>query len=286
MQIRHLYRRKKPVLSFEVFPPKKEADIETIYRAVERIAGLAPDYVSVTYGAGGDGGKNHTCEIASSLKNRWDVEALAHLTCAGAGRDRVGAVLDDLAASGVRNVLALRGDPPAGGASLEYPGDYPYAADLIAAIARRGDFCVGAACYPEGHIDCPDQALDIERLKAKQDAGADFFITQLFFDNTLFWRFLEQARGAGISLPISAGVMPILSRGQVERMIFLCGASLPSGIIKLLHRYQHSPADLRKAGIEHAVRQMEELARGGADGVHAYTMNHPDIAAAVMGRLR
>lgn len=285
MKIADLYRQKKPVISFEVFPPKKDADIATIYMALGKIAGLAPDFISVTYGAGGAGDVNRTCEIAAAIKKGCGVEALAHLTCVRADRTRMAALLDELRDSGIENVLAMRGDLPADDAGA-LSADYRYACDLIADVRERGDFCIGGACYPEGHIDCESFESDIRHLKAKQDAGADFLITQLFFDNDLFWRFLEQARAAGIILPVSAGVMPILSRSQIERMIFLCGASLPSAIIRLLHKYEHSPADLRKAGIEHAVRQMQDLCAGGADGVHAYTMNHPDIAQSVIGHLR
>jgi len=285
LQIRNCYEKNRPVLSFEVFPPKRDADIDTVYRALGRLAGLSPDFISVTYGAGGSGIVNKTCEIASVIKNTHGVEALAHLTCVGSGKERINALVDDLQAQNIHNILAMRGDPPADG-SAPPASDYQHACDLIREIKARGGFCIGAACYPEGHIDCEEPAENMRHLLCKQVAGADFLITQLFFDNDLFWRFLEKARAAGVTLPISAGVMPILSRGQIERMIFLCGASLPSAIIKLLHRYEHSPGDLRAAGIEHAVRQMEALATGGADGVHIYTMNQPDIAATAIERLR
>lgn len=284
MYIKDLYGQKKPVISFEVFPPKKDTDIASIYMALGKIAGLEPDFVSVTYGAGGAGDVNRTCEIASAIKKGCEVEALAHLTCVRADKARIRELLDELAAKGIQNVLAMRGDFPADGTAA-LSSDYRYASDLIREVKDRGDFCIGAACYPEGHIDCGSFDEDITHLKEKQDAGADFLITQLFFDNNLFWRFLENARAAGVMLPVSAGVMPILSRSQIERMIFMCGASLPSAIIRLLHKYENDPADLRKAGIEHAARQMEDLVAGGADGVHAYTMNHPDIAATVAQRL-
>lgn len=285
MKIKDLYGKGRPVVSFEVFPPKQNADIATIYMALGKIAGLSPDFISVTYGAGGAGNVNRTCEIASAIKKGCGVEALAHLTCVRADRERIGALLDELRANGIENVLAMRGDLPEDDAGA-ISADYRYAADLIGEVRDRGDFCIGGACYPEGHIDCADFDENIRHLKVKQEAGADFLITQLFFENDLFWRFLEKARQGGVTLPVSAGVMPFLSRGQIERMIFLCGASLPSTIIKLLHKYRDNPADLRKAGIEYAVRQMRDLTEGGVDGVHAYTMNHPDIAQAVIAQLR
>jgi methylenetetrahydrofolate reductase (NADPH) len=282
MRIDTIYQNKKTVLSFEVFPPKKDTDIEAIYRAVSELAGLQPDYMSVTYGAGGGGAVNRTGEIASHIKNGCGSLPLAHLTCTGSSREDIRRIAGELAGRGVENILALRGDPRPG----QKEGDYPYASDLIRELKSAGDFCVGAACYPEGHIDAESFDADLARLREKQEAGADFLITQLFFDNDLFWRFLDKARAAGVTLPVSAGVMPILSRGQVERMIFLCGASLPSPVIRLLHRYENNPADLRKAGIEFAVAQMEALAAGGVDGIHIYTMNHPDIAATAAARVR
>ncbi|MDR0381473.1 MAG: methylenetetrahydrofolate reductase [Oscillospiraceae bacterium] len=280
MSIRALYQSGRPVVSFEVFPPKQDTAIDDIYEALARLAALAPDFISVTYGAGGSGSVNRTAEIAAAVRRRYGIRAMAHLTCVGADRGRVAAQLDAMRAEGICNVLALRGDSPEGAA-----GAYRYAEELIREIRARGDFCIGAACYPEGHIDCESPARDIEYLRRKQDAGADFLVSQLFFDNPLFFRFLENARAAGVTIPISAGVMPILSRKQIERMIFLCGASLPSAIIRLLHRHGHSPADLRAAGIEHAARQVEALLAGGVDGVHIYTMNKPEIAAACMARI-
>jgi len=275
MSIKNLYQSGRPVVSFEVFPPKKEANIESIYEAIGHISELSPDFISVTYGAGGSGNVNKTAEIASFILRKHGVPALAHLTCVGAGKERIRQTLDEMYAKGIRDTLALRGDLP----EDETPEDgFQYAEELIREIRGRGDFCIGAACYPEGHIDCFDLNRDISHLRQKQEAGADFLITQLFFDNDFFFRFLERARKGGVTLPISAGVMPILGRSQIERMIFLCGASLPSSIIKLLHKYEKNPRDLRKAGIEHAAKQLEGLLKQGAQGVHIYTMNKPDIA--------
>lgn len=279
-----LYDQKRPVLSFEVFPPKQDSQIETIYATLDHLTGLSPDFISVTYGAAGSGNAHRTAEIASAVRKR-GVEALAHLTCVSTDRNQINTILDNLKEKNIDDILAMRGDLPAG-SSLPLSKDYRYASDLIEDIAGRGDFCIGAACYPEGHIDCDDFSVSLDHLRLKQDAGANFLISQLFFENDLFWNFLEKARLKGITLPISAGVMPIMSRSQIERMIFLCGASLPSKIIRLLHRYEHSPADLEKAGVEYAIAQMEDLVRGGAEGVHIYTMNKPHVAALAINRLR
>jgi methylenetetrahydrofolate reductase (NADPH) len=286
MRIDTLYEKKRPVISFEVFPPKKEDGFDAVLGAMRELSGLAPDFISVTCGAGGSGGAgDNTRRIAATLKNEHGIEPLAHLTCIASDRETVRETVAALKDAGVSNILALRGDMPAG---FSPKGERPYkfASQLIAELAVRGDFCVGAACYPEGHIESGGLEEDIIRLREKQEAGASFFISQLFFENAVFLRFLERARAAGVRAPISAGVMPILSRGQIERMIFMCGASLPSGIIRLLHKYEASPGDLRKAGVEHALRQMEELVKEGAQGIHVYTMNHPDIAASAIGRLR
>lgn len=286
MFIKDLYRAGRPVVSLEVFPPKKHDDIEGVYETLGKMAALSPDFISVTYGAGGSGNGNKTVEIASFIWEQLNILPLAHLTCIGSGSDAIAQKLDEAHKLGIRNMLALRGDLPEG---QQLNGSYRYSEDLIRDIDKRGDFCIGAACYPEGHIDCQNIDDDIARLRRKQDAGADFLITQLFFENDTFFRFLETARASGVALPISAGVMPILGRSQIERMIFMCGASLPSGIIKLLHKYKDNPADLRKAGVEYAAKQVEGLLRGGADGVHIYTMNKADIAEHCMrhiGRIK
>jgi len=283
MQIKDLFQSNRPVISCEVFPPKKDTDVESIYQALEHICALAPDFISVTYGAGGSGNANQTAQIAAHIQQKHHIPALAHLTCVGAGPAQIDQLLHDMRNKGLSNVLALRGDFPD---DIVPSGELLYASELIRQIQKQDSFSIGAACYPEGHIDCLELDTDTLHLRQKQEAGADFFITQLFFDNDHFFRFLDRAQAAGVTLPISAGVMPILGRSQIERMIFLCGVSLPSEIIKLLHRYQHNPADLQKAGVEHAAHQMENLLRRGAQGVHIYTMNKPDIAATCIRHLR
>ena len=282
MFISDFYSQKKPVVSFEVFPPKKDADIENIYSRLATMTGLNPDFISVTYGAGGsEQSAQVTRDIASTIKAS-GTEALAHLTCVGADRERIRRFCADLRAANIQNIMALRGDLPEG-VSLE-SSDFRYAADLIAEIKAQGDFCIGAACYPETHIECDDSYRDLVHLRRKQEAGADFLITQLFFDNDVFFRFLEQSQKLGVTLPVSAGIMPILFRGQIERAVFGNGVSLPTPIIRLLHKYENDPVALRQAGMEHAVNQMEQLIRGGADGVHMYVMNRPRIAKMAMER--
>lgn len=283
MKIDSVYQSGRTAVSFEVFPPKKSSDIQKIYGALGELAALAPDFISVTYGAGGSGNGNRTAEIAALIQRDYGIPALAHLTCIGARRQEIQAILAEMKGLGIENLLVLRGDLPP---EAPVRTDYPYAKELIREIHRRGDFTMGAACYPEGHIDCEDSELDLGYLREKQEAGADFFVAQLCFDPQRFFRFLERAGRAGITLPISAGVMPILGRPQIQRMIFMCGVSLPAQIVKLLHKYENNPQDLQKAGIEYAGEQVEQLIRGGVQGVHIYTMNKPEIARHCMARIQ
>lgn len=268
-------------LSFEIFPPKGDLTLEEARRVAAGLSPLAPDFISVTYSAGGSGNSQATAEVAGMIQAEHGIPAVAHLTCLNATEESLTASIADLHAHGIRNVLALRGDRVAGAA----PGALRFAKDLIPRLADEG-FCVGAAAYPEGHIECTDFAASIEHLRQKQDAGARFFVTQLFFENELFYRFRDAAAAAGITAPITCGIMPFLGKAQIQRMVFMCGASLPSPIIKLLAKYEESPEDLRRAGIEYACAQLEDLAAHGAQGLHVYTMNHADIAAACASAVR
>lgn len=271
--------RKQPV-SFEIFPPKGDLAQEDAVKLASQLAPLDPAYISVTYSAGGSGNKRATSDVASLIQRDYGVTAVAHLTCQGLKRDHVegaGQVLKD---AGVVNVLALRGDPVPDGE----PGDFDHATDLIPLMAEQG-FCVGAAAYPEGHVSCLDLDEDIKHVREKQDAGAEFLVTQLFFDNEVAYRFQDKAEKAGVTIPISYGVMPFLSKSQVSRMIFMCGASLPSKVIKLLARYEDDPESLRKAGIEYACDQLVDLKAHGVDGLHVYIMNRPSVARAAMEAL-
>lgn len=275
MRIDDIIKERKFTVSFEVFPPKKDMEIDAMEELLSQLSSLKPDFISVTYGAGGSGSRNKTAEIASQVK-RHGIESIAHLTCINNTRAEISGICSSLSEMGIENILALRGDIPDG---RPIPGDYNYAKELIADIS--GDsFCIGAAAYAEGHIDCESMDDNIEYLYQKEQTGASFFITQLFFDNRLFYDFRDRATARGITAPIIPGIMPMLSRAQTERMIFTCAASLPSAIIKLLNKYADDPDGLRKAGIEYASRQMSELAEQDCGGVHIYTMNKYDVAAA------
>ena len=281
MQISQAFQGESLPISFEIFPPKGDLPVEAAHAMTEELAPLDPAFVSVTYSAGGSGNSARTIDVARMMKEDFSLPIMAHLTCMGATKDDIDATLAAMREAGLENVLALRGDPVPGVAT----NDFHFAKDLIP-VVREAGFCVGAAAYPEGHIDCLDFEKSIEHLKEKQDAGAQFFVTQLFFDNDCALEFLEAARNAGITVPITFGIMPFLSKAQISRMVFMCGASLPSPIIKLLARYEEDPESLRAAGIEYACDQMEGLAQAGVDGIHVYTMNQPSIARAAVARLR
>ena len=235
----------------------------------------------MTCSAGGSGGRERTAVLAGSIRKDYGIESCAHLTCINSDEQMLCEDVQRLHDAGVENVLALRGDVIPGSTARVFR----YASQLMRRLQAEG-FCMGGACYPEGHIECADPEEDLRHLYEKQEAGASFFVTQLFFDNTCFYRFLEKARGIGVHIPITPGVMPILSKAQIERMIFTCGASLPSDIIRILYRYENDPDSLRKAGIDYAVRQIRDLQAHGADGIHIYTMNRPQIATDILEGLR
>ncbi|HOO88405.1 MAG TPA: methylenetetrahydrofolate reductase [NAD(P)H] [Synergistales bacterium] len=279
MLIRDLLSRTRPAISFEIFPPKPETPIETVFKTVAGLKELSPDFISVTYGAGGSS-RDRTVEIASAVHNRWGLVSLAHLTCMGSSPAEVEKVMEDLEQEGVCNILAMRGDPrPDGGEN-----HFQHASDLIHHI-RRGhfrDFSLGAAAYPEGHPESPSLEEDLLHLKEKVDAGADFLITQLFFDNEIFFRFMDRIRALGIAVPVLAGIMPVLNARQIGRIVSLCGASIPPRFARIMSRYEHSPEALSEAGIAYATEQIIDLLSWGADGIHLYTMNRPDVAKRIM----
>ena len=275
MSIASLFQKNHPVLSFEVFPPKKTSTIDTIYSTLDELQKLRPDYISVTYGAGGNTADNSTCDIASIIYKQYGIQPLAHLTCVSCSKEDIDQITEKLRQNGVMNILALRGD-----ISPDHPPktDFRYAADLVTYIRSKGDFHIAAACYPEGHIQCDDLVSDIRHLRQKVDAGAEHLVSQLFFDNAAFYSFWERARIAGIEVPIQAGIMPVSNKKQIERMVSLCGASLPSKFTKMISRYENNPEALRDAGIAYAVDQIVDLIANGVDGIHLYTMNNPLIA--------
>ena len=263
-------------LSFEIFPPRGDLTEVEARRVAGELAELNPAFISVTYSAGGSGNSGATTTVASLIQNELGVPSVAHLTCQGLTRAMLEEKIAEMRAAGIKNVLALRGDP-----RPDAPlGDFSYAADVIP-VLREAGFCVGAAAYPEGHVTCTSLEDDIAHLREKQDAGAQFLVTQLFFDNEDFFRFRDLAVRAGITAPITCGIMPFMSKNQVSRMIFMCGASLPSPIIRLLNRYEGDDEALRRAGIEYAAAQLRGLRDAGADGLHVYTMNKPAVARAI-----
>lgn len=265
----------KTVLSLEVFPPKRTTPVDTIYQTLDELKGITPDFISVTYGAGGSANSCATINIATSIKHRYGIESVAHMPCLNLTKEDVLLVLEQLKLQGIENILALRGDLVPG---VEPAGDFRYAADLVKFIKAHGDFNIIGACYPEGHQESDGLVNDIYYLKNKVEAGVSQLITQLFFDNEYFYRFKERMALAGIHVPVEAGIMPVVNKKQIERMVSLCGVKLPKKFISMMDRYGDDPAAMRDAGIAYAVDQIVDLAAHGVDGIHLYTMNNAYIA--------
>ena len=279
--------RRRAFFSFEIFPPKRDMPIDTVYRTLDELTDLEPDFISVTCGAGGsaDGSNYRTIEVASAIQNKYHREGIAHLPCIHFTRADVLEMLDKLEENGVRKILALRGDHMVG---LTPKAEFQHASDLVAFVRAHAKdrFQIFAACYPEGHTESPDLETDIRYLRKKVDAGVDRLISQLFFDNDFFYKFLEKARNAGINVPIEAGVMPVTNKKQIERMVTLCGATLPRKFQRVLAKYESQPEALREAGIAFATAQIVDLLAHGVDGIHLYTMNNPYIARKISETVR
>lgn len=275
MKICELFKDNHTVFSFEIFPPKKDGSIEMVYNTLDELTDLKPDFISVTYGAGGTQPGCSTREIVSIIKEKYHTESIAHLTCVNSTKAEIDCVIEEFKTYGVENVLALRGDI---NPDIEPKKEFLHACDLIAYMKERSGLSFSGACYPEGHPEAPSFDEDIANLKRKVDAGASHLMSQLFFDNDLFYRFLEKARAAGINVPIEAGIMPCINAKQIQRMITMCGASLPHKFTRLIARYGDSPEAMRDAGIAYAVDQIIDLAANGVDGIHLYTMNNPYVA--------
>lgn len=281
MRISDILKTDRRAVSFEFFPPKDDAGFASLFATIEALKGLDPSYVSVTYGAGGST-RRKTVELVKRIKHEIGIESMAHLTCVGANRDEIGSVLDDLAAAGLDNVLPLRGDPPKGESDfVPTPGGFRYANELVAFIRERHSFCLGGACYPEKHPEAPSAEADLDNLKRKVDAGVDFLITQLFFDNDDYLRFRERAVAAGVRAPILAGIMPILNVKQIKRFTRMCGASLPNALRKKIEAVEDDAEAVRQVGIYHATRQCEDLLRDGVPGIHFYTLNRSTATRAI-----
>ena len=276
----------EPVFSFEFFPPKTEDGERNLRAALEALAPLEPDFASVTYGAGGSS-RDRTIAVISWLKQELGIEAMAHLSCVGATREELDATLDAISETGVENVLALRGDPPRGETEwTPHPGGLRYSTELIELIRSRYPFSVGAACFPEVHPDAPDLASDLQFLRAKVDAGAGFLITQLFFDNELYFRFVEEARAIGIEVPIIPGIMPITDLKQIKTITGMCGAGIPEALLEQLEDRAADPEAVAELGVSYATLQCAELLARGAPGIHFYTLNRSPATRAILSALK
>ncbi len=286
MRIDRILEERRPVFSFEFFPPKTDEGQRTLEGTLETLQGDSPDYVSVTYGAGGTT-RNRTVEITKSIKQDMGIEAMAHLSCVGEPADRIAEILGEIDSAGIENVLALRGDPPRGETEWQpHPGGLSYSIDLIRLIRERFDFCVGAACFPEIHPDAPDRASDLGYAKAKVDAGVGFLITQLFFDNEAYFEFVDEARAAGIDVPIIPGIMPITNYGQIKRFTEMCGATIPEELTAQLDGRANDPEAVAELGVAYATLQCSDLLARGAPGVHFYTLNRSPATRAILAALR
>ncbi len=287
--LRFARERGEPIFSFEFFPPRTDDGVRALFDTVEALRPLGPAYVSVTYGAGGST-RQRTLELVKRLKRESEVEAMAHVTCVGASRDEVAALLDEIADAGIQNVLALRGDPPRGETTfVPHPEGFAHASELVAFIRSRPErwrFCVGAAAYPEGHVETRDLGQDLRNLKLKVDAGADFLVTQLFFDNAKYFGFVDRARASGIALPIVPGIMPFTNVEQVERFTAMCGASIPPPLRAAMEVRRDDPESARELGVAYASLQCADLLRRGAPGVHFYTLNRSTSTRAILAALR
>jgi len=282
MKISELFKV-KTVFSFEVFPPKKTSGLDTIYKTLCELNDLSPDFISVTYSAGGSNNSDSTIAISSTIKNKYHKESVAHLTCINQTKEEVLFLLKRLKANNIDNILALRGDIN----PYIFPKqDFTHASDLISFIKENGDFNIIAACYPEGHNEAASIEADIQNLRKKVEAGADHLISQLFFDNSYFYTFLERAKRTGINVPIEAGIMPVINKKQIERMVSLCGVNLPSKFTAMMERYKYNPEAMRDAGIDYAIDQIADLISQGVDGIHLYTMNNTYIARKISETVR
>lgn len=281
MKIKDLLKEEKVTFSCEIFPPKKEGSFGEVFQVVDRISELGVDFISVTYGAGGSTSKK-TTEVASYIQNKKNVTALAHLTCIDSTKEQIDQRIRELKKAGIENIMALRGDKP------DYftgQSEYSHAIDLVREIRQNGDFCIGGACYPEGHVECEHKQKDIAFLKEKVQAGCDFLTTQMFFDNNLFYNFLYKALSAGISVPIIPGIMPIINARQVKRSSELSGATMPARFIAIADRFSDDPLAMEQAGIAYATDQIVDLIANGVKWIHLYTMNRPKTAEKILHNL-
>ncbi len=280
MKLRDIIGKDKVTLSFEVFPPKTQTNYESVFDAAMNVASLKPDYMSVTYGAGGSTREN-TVKFADAIQSKYGVTTIAHLTCVGATKADIRQSVEEMRAAGIENILALRGDRP-----KDYEGepfvDFHYASELIAEIKTMGDFCIGGACYPEGHTEAANKKEDILNLKKKVDAGCEFLTTQMFFDNNILYNFLYRIREQGITVPVIPGIMPITRATQVKTAVQLSGTNVPERFRNLVDHFGTNPAAMEQAGIAYATDQIIDLIANGINNIHVYSMNKPHIAEGIM----
>lgn len=276
-----IFNSKKPTISFEIFPPKGTKDLGGVFATIDALASLAPDFISVTYGAGGSSREN-TVEIVSAIQTKYNIPGLAHLTCISNTAAEMDELLQELQEKGVKNILALRGDIPEDGQL----GDFKYASELTKYIKEHYDFSVLGACYPHKHPEAYSMGEDLRYLKEKVECGSDALISQLFFDNEAFYNFCDKVRGIGVDVPVIAGIMPLTSAKQVERMVSMCGAKLPDSVQQFVQAYGHNSLAMKEAGIAYATEQIVDLLAHGVDGIHIYTMNQPDIAKRIVENIR
>jgi methylenetetrahydrofolate reductase (NADPH) len=273
MRIDQLLGLGRPTISFEFFPPKSDAGFAQLYQTVGELHAIKPSYVSVTYGAGGST-RQKTVGLVERIQNDLNIRSMAHLTCVGHTADEIAKILDDLWNSGIKNVLALRGDPPAGQSQfVATEGGFAYGSELVEFVRRRHDFCIGVAGYPEGHPQCLNRTRDLEHLKRKIDNGGNFIVTQLFFDNDEFYRFRDNSRAMGIKAPIIPGIMPVTNVAQIKRFISMCGAKIPHPLLLKLEGVESDPDATYSTGVQYAIEQCADLLKNEADGLHFYTLN-------------
>lgn len=283
MRLTELLKSDEVTISCELFPPKQGAQLENYKKIVADMAKLKPAYMSVTYGATG-GTSDYTVELANEVRNVNNIPALAHLTCASSTREKVASVIEELKANHIENILALRGDIPEN-ADFPLPNQYKHASELIEDIKAQGDFCIGGACYPEGHPEAETIYEDLKHLKEKVDAGCEFLTTQMFFDNNILYNFMYKALKNGIDVPVVAGIMPVTNKAQIKRIMSLSGNMVPPRFLAIVDRFGDNPAAMKQAGIAYATEQIIDLIANGVNNVHIYTMNKPDVAGAILENL-
>lgn len=282
MKVSEILKENQVTISCELFPPKKGSQLENYKAIVAQTAQLKPSYISCTYGATG-GTSDYTVEIADAI-NACGIPAIAHLTCASSTKEKVQGVIGELKERGIENILALRGDIPEN-ADFPLPNQYHHAIELIREIKEEGDFCIGGACYPEGHPEAATMDEDLDYLKEKVEAGCGYLTTQMFFDNNVYYRFLYKALAKGIQVPVTAGIMPVTNAAQVKRTISLTGNLVPAKFLSIVDRFGDNPAAMRQAGIAYATEQIIDLIANGVNHIHIYSMNKPDVASAIMDNL-